>query len=471
MLLFLSIVNAAGERTVTETDIVFTDGSNAMAADLDLGGYNVTNIDNIECSEPIGSYTYRVYVDPDNSSIYKAKHSNGTICWKATNASYVINQARTFTASENGGTICFGDGAFYIDTSIEYSENICFVGQTQSDDTGKLGTRIERLGDFPVFTPVDETVRHVAVKSLSISGAGGGVGSTGLFLMNSNVSDVFFESVCFLNSGGVGVDMDGTSYWVTMINCRGQNLAGALISKVSPDSGTLVVLQNCLTHFGGPIASLYGISGLSIEGGGGDNFNGSAYVISLCAGSIYSVDVEGGVSGTSGHGIHLTGGSMQVFGNRIYMFGDGYTYTPIYLQGDGGGSNIFGNSIQSTHAAKSIIFAGDASNFHVYNNKIDKACYGTMSSCVIGNNIGFITENSGTQICASGENIVHGLDGTPAFVQVDSMNITYDSVPVFVNVNWTAVDSTNINVGVYWTNGTAITDDSILVSWSAKYKP
>jgi hypothetical protein len=84
---------------------------------------------------------------------------------------------------------------------------------------------------------------------------------------------------------------------------------------------------------------------------------------------------------------------------------------------------------------------------------------------------GYGIENCGTQTCANAENITHGLAGTPTWIQVDSMNATYDSVPVIVNVNWTAVDSTNIQVGVYWVNGTAITDDSILVSWSCKYEP
>lgn len=83
--------------------------------------------------------------------------------------------------------------------------------------------------------------------------------------------------------------------------------------------------------------------------------------------------------------------------------------------------------------------------------------------------VGF--ENSGTQTCANGEDIAHGLAGTPTSIHVDSMNATYDNVPVIVSVNWASVDSANINVGVYWTNGTAITDDAILVSWSAKYTP
>lgn len=84
---------------------------------------------------------------------------------------------------------------------------------------------------------------------------------------------------------------------------------------------------------------------------------------------------------------------------------------------------------------------------------------------------GFVTENSGTQTCADNENIAHGLAGTPTMVTVSPMNDTYDSVPVIATVDWSNVDSTNIQIGLYWTNSTAITDDVILVSWYAEYEP
>lgn len=86
-------------------------------------------------------------------------------------------------------------------------------------------------------------------------------------------------------------------------------------------------------------------------------------------------------------------------------------------------------------------------------------------------NFGYVTENSETQICANNENVTHGLAGTPTYIDVTPMNDTYDSVPVIATVDWTYVDATNIQVGLYWVNGTAISDDVILVSWYAEYEP
>jgi len=79
--------------------------------------------------------------------------------------------------------------------------------------------------------------------------------------------------------------------------------------------------------------------------------------------------------------------------------------------------------------------------------------------------------NSGTQTCADNENIAHGLAGTPTFVDVNPMNDTYDGVPLIATVDWSGVDATNIRIGLYWVNGTAISDDVILVSWKAEYTP
>lgn len=89
----------------------------------------------------------------------------------------------------------------------------------------------------------------------------------------------------------------------------------------------------------------------------------------------------------------------------------------------------------------------------------------------INDNINYVTENYGAQTCANNENIAHGLAGIPIWIDVTPMNDTYDSVPVIATVDWFNVDATNIQVGLYWVNGTAISDDVIFVSWNAKYEP
>jgi len=78
-------------------------------------------------------------------------------------------------------------------------------------------------------------------------------------------------------------------------------------------------------------------------------------------------------------------------------------------------------------------------------------------------------ENSGTATIANGEWLPHGLAGTPTVVTVTTLTPTYDGVPVVVGV--ASKNATHIQISAYWTNGTAITDDAIDISWYAKYQP
>ena len=89
----------------------------------------------------------------------------------------------------------------------------------------------------------------------------------------------------------------------------------------------------------------------------------------------------------------------------------------------------------------------------------------------IKRNVNFITENSGTQTCANNEAIIHGLAGTPTMVQAIAGNCTYDGEYVVATYNHGTMDATDFHVCLFWVNGTAITDDVILISWYAEYAP
>jgi len=92
--------------------------------------------------------------------------------------------------------------------------------------------------------------------------------------------------------------------------------------------------------------------------------------------------------------------------------------------------------------------------------------------CIIRNNVGFVTENSGTATdLADGSYIAHGLAGTPTTVTLTCLNSTYDGVPVIVSWDQQNSNSTHIAIHIYWSNGTAITDPVIAISWRAEYQP
>ena len=83
------------------------------------------------------------------------------------------------------------------------------------------------------------------------------------------------------------------------------------------------------------------------------------------------------------------------------------------------------------------------------------------------------TENSGIATVANGEYIVHGLAPSlnigvsNSTVLITPYTTAYDGVPVVVGCDF--VNATHIRVSVYWSNGTAITDDAIQIWWQVKY--
>ena len=97
----------------------------------------------------------------------------------------------------------------------------------------------------------------------------------------------------------------------------------------------------------------------------------------------------------------------------------------------------------------------------------------TPTTQIIKCNVGYVTENSGTTTVANGEYIAHGLDSSlnigasNSTVLITEYTKVYDGVPVTVGCDF--VNATHIRVSVYWTNGTAITDDAIQIWWQVKY--
>ena len=94
------------------------------------------------------------------------------------------------------------------------------------------------------------------------------------------------------------------------------------------------------------------------------------------------------------------------------------------------------------------------------------------SNATVESNMGFVTENSGvTRDLANGGWITHALAGTPDYVQLTSLNATYDGTTVGVYWDDVNTNSTHIAIDIYWTNSTTITDSVIDVSWYAEYAP
>ena len=68
----------------------YTSGNLTGQINLSGGTLNISgtgSFGNVTTVDPQQPYSYMIYVDPNNSSIYKAKAVNGTVCWSSTDFS------------------------------------------------------------------------------------------------------------------------------------------------------------------------------------------------------------------------------------------------------------------------------------------------------------------------------------------------------------------------------------------------
>ena len=168
------------------------------------------------------------------------------------------------------------------------------------------------------------------------------------------------------------------------------------------------------------------------------------------------------------YGIYAKNPVDCIFKNNVIINSSQYG---IYWEG-GNGNLIESNTIMTENGYG--IYEATSDNNQILRNKISAPTpiHKTGTNTIIKYNIGFVTENSGVSGgLKDGSYIVHGLAGTPTIVTLTCLNATYDGVPVIVSWDKANTNSTHIAVHIYWSNGTAITNPVIAVSWKAIYKP
>ena len=166
--------------------------------------------------------------------------------------------------------------------------------------------------------------------------------------------------------------------------------------------------------------------------------------------------------------IWITGSSNLIYGNMWLNA----SASCITLAGSGHDNVIYGNYFRGVSRG---ITEKTSQDYNIIFDNIFQTTYTVYrvgANSIWKHNVGFVTENSGVATnLADGSYIAHGLAGTPTTVTLTCLNSTYGGVPVIVSWDKTNTDATNIAVHIYWSNGTAITDPVIAVSWRAEYKP
>jgi len=170
-------------------------------------------------------------------------------------------------------------------------------------------------------------------------------------------------------------------------------------------------------------------------------------------------------------GIRVTGDGATTYDGIQLRDGAGYhatnnIFTNLYIGRAGGtGTRRFNYGIEEVDANQ---------DYNTYMGINGRDCV-TASLRMLGansftrGNIGY--ENSGTATVANNEWVPHGLAGTPTTVTITPRAVTYGSPAVTFVVGVVARNSTMFQVGCYWTNGTAITTDAIVIDYYCEYKP
>jgi len=186
-------------------------------------------------------------------------------------------------------------------------------------------------------------------------------------------------------------------------------------------------------------------------------------------GSCYYNEIANNVLAYNGQGIYISGNqygnihdnqvvSSSSYGIRLYSYDDYCWVHHNFCNGNNPDISIY-----NANCDNNIIYHNNLNS----STKVTDSGTGTIKRF----NIGFVTENSGTSTIANNEWVSHGLAGTPTVVTITVRTATYGTPAVPVVVGWINQNSTKFQVSAYWTNGTAITNDAISISWYTEDHP
>lgn len=430
-----------------------------------LAGYSVSSNGNKVTTISSGIYpngvSYTIYKE---GSTYYAKDAYGAIDFSGTDASTVIQSA--VNTLVNGGKIFIKAANYPISNTISIPfGGIVIEGEGWS-------TILEAVNNFNKNI-IEITGDYCEVKDLRINGNKANQASgKGIYVYNAY--RVKIERVFLWQIKGCSIELAGNA---------SKYCIETVINKVYIEDGDGAGIRI------GDYATDTRVSGNNIQV---DADNG----IIVVTGSNLIIDntVWGNINGLLLYGSSAVGN--LVIGNRF----DYNWYYGIYIDAGATGNLITGNNIFFNSQASSNTYSGiiinDSFKNNIFNNRIgssytggggekqkygvketgtsdyNEICFNIIESyltngivkvganTVVKQNVGYVTENSGTATISSGTSVVvtHGLAGTPTVVIVTPRSTGYGSFAV------TARTSTTFTITVT-ISGTYTFD------WYAEYKP
>jgi len=422
-------------------------------------------------------------IETDGAGNYRAIRYDGNKFWESTNASFTIN-----SAISSGNHVFLKEGTFELTNYISLKHGLIFEGTGENTIIKQAdGANLDRVIRASLKTAI--SFGRYQIKNLVIDGnkanqnAGNGYGIESDTYSSVEGDYVTFENLIIQDTYGIGIETSGNYHFFSNVHVRNVDSHGFILKDYK--------------------ASLIGCSSVR-NGGHGFQLRGTGiHRLISCVGDgnglsgihVYGikyadlrVEISGGTYNSNGqHGIlfeaasnnRVSGVLLEGNSNAVANSNDNIHFKS-YGTKHSKNNIVEGNTLKSRGKVRYQIYEADSNqdyNLVQGNEILDNGQTGKIqmqgSNSKVKNNIGFVTENSGTATIANNEYIAHGLEpslnigSTNSTVMVTSYTTVYDGVPVVVGSNY--VNKTHIRINAYWTNNTAIADDTIQIWWSVTY--
>lgn len=415
---------------------------------------------------------YTVY---EVSGIFYAKDRNGYNEFNGTNHVTVINSAIEAANIQGGGTVLLMANAYPNSTAaISMKSNVALVGEgrgTKLTTTSTTINLIEIIGESP--HPNDH--QGIVISNLWLVGPNSGTGA-GIYakdahncIIEKNWIDYFGYGIML--NGSATNDVDNNDIIGNTIRYSVQD---AIYLKANGVGNAIE--ENTITANN---IETQGQIGINVEGNH-NTFTGNVIEESHYHG-IYLLGSENTITGntireSTMHGILIDGNSEvapdaagsgnTIIGNIILDndYGNTNTYDGISLIDDADNNVISRNIIRNNDRYQ--VYSGSNCDANVISSNIlystayqGGIIYTATANNLIHDNLGFVTENSGTSTINASTTVTfnHGLADTPTHVEIGWQDLG------FGDWKWNA-SATQITV-------TVTSSGTYDFSWKAEYKP
>jgi parallel beta-helix repeat protein len=414
----------------------------------------------------------------EGSTIYARNGSTGTIEYSGTDAVTVINNTITATSNKGGGTIFIKAGNYTLGSSIILKSYVTLEGEVWGEQKAATTLRLADNVNDDVIRTLQQKNYHITVRNMQIEGNNAHqTAGNGIMIYAADRSVIEFCMIKWCKDSGI-----------CTIGYDGDNCIQTILTNL--------FIYGCgkyAVYLTGPDNLVQGV-----DLGNDYRLNGTESALylhwadkSIVASSFFWGSKHGIVIDQSNN-VLVTGcrvdynrydGIILCNSSRNVIDSNEIVHNSQIAVGYADGIRLIGSeAFPCNNNTVSNNFVGEEQDFPQYHHyAINEEAPYCDCNCIIGNNvhcydderikwsgantivcnnIGFVTENSGTATGTSPVLVAHGLSKSPTCVTL-SVNGAVPYQSSWVNYNSTCI-------AIYHNAGEGV---AITVSWHAEFKP